>query len=66
MAGRVIENFMQDKTPVTAGITFLSTEVVEVLSINKKYNFVYTEKMENWDKFFNKINKDELDIKKKN
>ena len=52
MAGRVIENFMQDKTPVMVGITFLSTEVVEVLSINKKYNFGYTEKIENWDKIF--------------
>lgn len=55
MAGRVIENFMQDKTPVTAGITFLPIEVVEVLSINKKYNFVYTEKIENWDKFLIKL-----------
>lgn len=50
---------------ITAGITFLSTEVVEVLRINKKYNFGYTEKIEKWNKFFNKINKDELDIKKK-
>ena len=38
--------------------------MVELLSINKKYNFGYTEKIENWDKFFTKITKDELDIKK--
>lgn len=50
---------------ITAGITFLSTDVQEVSRIKNKYNIGHVCNIDNWENIINMITKDEL-IQEKN
>ena len=45
---------------ITAGITFLSTDVEEVKKINSQYQFGLIEKFENWDTLIESLTKDDV------
>jgi hypothetical protein len=50
---------------VTAGITFISTDVREVKNISDRFNIGYVEKIEKWDKLINDITIEQLKEKNK-
>lgn len=45
---------------ITAGITFLSTDVDEVISINKDYDIGFVRKIHEWEQFIATVSKDDL------
>jgi hypothetical protein len=51
---------------ITAGISFLSTNVQEVKDINNKYSIGYIKDIESWDLFIKSLSKSEILKKKEN
>lgn len=49
---------------ITAGITFLSTDVTEVERINQQYRFGITEPFMNWDAKLDEISRDDVNLLK--
>jgi hypothetical protein len=49
---------------ITAGITFLSTDVTEVEQINKQYHFGIIEPFMNWDIKLDEVSREDIDLLK--
>ena len=47
---------------ITAGITFISTEMNEIVRLNKNYNIGFTENINNWHNIIANMDKEKVQV----